>query len=489
MPYPGKDGQSFFRRNGSTGDSQTLTPKKIQQGLSHETSEWHNGRLANATSFLAGNLRQLVAITNLSPTTPELTEDTQSFKRTGIPQLASYFSTSDGKKLARAARYLDFNAAEERNEEDLAVALVHLFKEVPKLSAWCQRSALYSVKLLAASLQILEVVAVVEDRDGWAESLHVQRQKQNASVLNFMRSPDDDEALLQAIIGCYGGHARKVFDSESLLDRDEHMVTMEGDDGGVPMDNRDVEQVFTPPRKLFSGFPRRCLQEVDVTPSLVCLFGDSAEPRAAVRLRMHSEADTRRRPDVSSSQEKTLTLQGSRLPGRSSSFFEEDSPFADASLTKRLREKREPLQTAVIASQRKSFFDEDVDDAVGLSASQGSGPLAPPTTPSVPTWSLESYLTFVKSHDVATCAFNFESMTQEELQALVADIPVHIRDGIAYDFGAQDPPVIDDSLACAKAVSIFIRGTVELHELRAESFRSERHRWQVDEEWFQYGFL
>ena len=49
-------------------------------------------------------------------------------------QEASYFSTSDGKKLAQAALYLDFNASEERNEEDLAVALVHLFKEIPQIS-------------------------------------------------------------------------------------------------------------------------------------------------------------------------------------------------------------------------------------------------------------------------------------------------------------------------------------------------------------------
>ena len=171
----GMDSPSFV----GTGEPQTLTPKRIQQGLSHETSEWHNGRLANTTSFLASNLRQLVGITNLSPTAQELTED-QSFKRTGIPQLASHFPTSDGKKLAQAARYLDFNAGEERNEEDLAVALVHLFKEIPKLSSWCQRSALYSVKLLAASLQILEAVGVVDDREGWAESLHVQREKNTA---------------------------------------------------------------------------------------------------------------------------------------------------------------------------------------------------------------------------------------------------------------------------------------------------------------------
>ena len=90
-------GQSLFRRNGSTGDSQTLNPKRIQQGLSHETSGWHNGRLANATSFLAGNLRQLVGITNLSPTAQELMEDTQSFKRTRIPQLATRFSALGAK--------------------------------------------------------------------------------------------------------------------------------------------------------------------------------------------------------------------------------------------------------------------------------------------------------------------------------------------------------------------------------------------------------
>ena len=138
MPHPGRNGQSFFRRN--TSDSQTLTPQRIQQGLSHETSEWHNGRLANATSFLAGNLRQLVGITK-PVTQSSRPNGRQSSKRTGIPQLASYFSTSDGKKLAQVARYLDFNAGEERNEEDLAVALLHLFKEIPKLSSWCQRSA------------------------------------------------------------------------------------------------------------------------------------------------------------------------------------------------------------------------------------------------------------------------------------------------------------------------------------------------------------
>ena len=81
----------------------------------------------------------------------------------------------------------------------------------------CQRSALYSMKLLDASLQIWEAVAVVKDKEGWAESLHIQRQKHSPSVFNFVRFPDDDEALLQAIIGCLGGHARKTYDSESLL--------------------------------------------------------------------------------------------------------------------------------------------------------------------------------------------------------------------------------------------------------------------------------
>ena len=292
-----------------------------------------------------------------------------------------------------------------------------------------------------------------------------------------MRSPDDDEALLQAIIGCYGGLARKAFDSESLLDLDEHTITMEADDGCVPSNNPDVEQLFTPPRKLFNRSSTKCSRSR--REASTSLFGDSGEPRAAARLRTHSEGDPRRRLDVSSSQGKKLTLQGPRLPGRPSSFFEANSPRAEASQTQRLREKREPFQTA-IASQRQSFFEEDTDDEVGLAASQGSRLPAPPMTLSVP---------FVKSYDVVTCAFNFESMTSEGLQALVADIPLDVRGGIAHDLGTQDPPVIHDSPACSKAVSIFIKETVELHGLRAESFRSERHRWQVDEEWFEFGFL
>ena len=251
MPHPGKDGQSFFRRNGSTGDPQKLTAKRIQQGLAHETSDCHNRRLANVTSFLAGNLRQLVGITNLSPTAQERTEDTQSIRRKGIPQLAS-FSTSDGKKLAQAARFFDFNAGEERNEEDLAVALVHLFKVIPKLSSWCQRSELYSVELFAASLQIWEAVAVVDDREVWAESLHVQREKTQLIDIAFYEISRRRRSAVASTHRLLWG---------SLLDRDEHTITMAiltSNNCSLHHGNSSID-------------PVRRLQEVDVRPALVCL--------------------------------------------------------------------------------------------------------------------------------------------------------------------------------------------------------------------------
>ena len=45
------------------------------------------------------------------------------------------------------------------------------------------------------------------------------------------------------------------------------------------------------------------------------------------------------------------------------------------------------------------------------------------------------------------------------------------------------------ALACAKAVNIFIKVIVKLHELRAENFRSDKHHWQLDVKWFEFGFL
>ena len=76
-----------------------------------------------------------------------------------------------------------------------------------------------------ALLQILEIGC-----GHWANWAERHQINTTQSVLKFKISPEDD-----TITGFCAGHARKVFDPESLLDRNEHTMTMEGDEGVRPV--------------------------------------------------------------------------------------------------------------------------------------------------------------------------------------------------------------------------------------------------------------
>ena len=167
MPYPGKDGQSFFRRNGSTGDSQTLTPKRVQQDLSHETSTagWRRRR----ASWQATCRSWLVSQTCHA----QLKNERKTPSHSNGQESRNWPSTSPRSMEKNLHSTWTSMPAKSGTKKIWPLRWFICSKKFRNCPRGCRRSALYSVKFFAASLQILEAVAVVGEREGWVESLHV----------------------------------------------------------------------------------------------------------------------------------------------------------------------------------------------------------------------------------------------------------------------------------------------------------------------------
>ena len=352
----------------------------------------------------------------------------------------------------------DFTAAEDLNEEVLATAITHIFKELPKLPLLCQRAALYSIELLTSSLQTVEALATFSGRDQFAESLHAQMNKNGDDVLILMRIPHNDKAPLNTSIGCYPTHSRKTLSSSQCL-LDKMLMSL------LRMRSTTI-------------FRARTTQPMSIC-ALILVFGSSADPAwrfqgldaapfsvysvcrgTRSREQIHGECPTQRRA-IASAHLCNRIQNGHLSPGL------KQFPTVRLYLTKIRCPWHDRLYNRLgINESRYGLPLQDSVDHWETTACHNEGAHAPGArlVPSPRVGALESCRKFVKEHDIVTCGFTFDSISKDNLtEGTIHDL-LRLRHRCIRH--------VDDAAAHRDV----IRVTAKHHEARADRFRSGKHR-------------
>ena len=220
-PFPGPDGTAFVKRRGSKGDAESLGLKKIAGNLTYLTSEWLNGRLAHAGSFLGANVEELVKMMTLLGDIPQ----SPGGMKTGLSPIASALSGEEGAAVIRAAKTLNMQHEDSsRQPAELQRAIVKVFSFLKSVERPTQKLACMSAKLLAFSFSALEITAALSARDHWADQLHSQAELHNADIKAFVREPSSDSKLVKAIVASYldaFAHREKTHTQRGIFDDDD----------------------------------------------------------------------------------------------------------------------------------------------------------------------------------------------------------------------------------------------------------------------------
>ena len=225
-PFPGADGSSFIKRRGSKNDTESLSVKKIGGSLTNVNSEWFNGRLAHAGSFLGANVEEAAKM--LSLLGPEA--QGPGAMKTGLGALSSALTGPGSEEVTNAARLMNTSNEDlPRKPQDMQQAAVVVFRFLKENERPIQKLACMTAKLLAFSMSGLETLAALSSRDQWADALHEQTDLHNAAVKNFIREPKSDKHLVKAIAACYldfvterersGSGAGGLFDDDEDVSR------------------------------------------------------------------------------------------------------------------------------------------------------------------------------------------------------------------------------------------------------------------------------
>ena len=231
-------------------EMRTLHLEHIAQGLTHLNCERHNGRLCQ-------NLLELCKMMQMVPPEEYCDQHCESFKKTGLSTLSSYFRSDAGEKLVLTAEYLNFNVDHARDADGLSEAIICVFSELQSLQLLAQKMTLFSVKLHVAGSSLLETVATLSNREAWAESLHAQADSHSEQVRQFIRNPKDVQLLVDAIAQGYAQHLAQPLPSE---------------DGGSAVEDLGSSFTCDAHRSLFGGAARRSNAFFDAPRSL---FGGS----------------------------------------------------------------------------------------------------------------------------------------------------------------------------------------------------------------------
>ena len=220
-PFPAADGSSFIKRRGSKGDTDSLSVKKIAGSMTNVSSEWFNGRLAHAGSFLGANVEEAEKMFILLGSAAQ----GPGGAKTGLSALSKALTGDGAHEVMGAAKLLNTsNEGVARKPQDMQQAAIRMFRFLKENERPVQKLACMSAKLLSFSMSGLEALAALSARDQWSDALHEQSDLHNAAVKNFIRDPHSDKTLVKAIAACYADlttERERSVNGGSLFDDDE----------------------------------------------------------------------------------------------------------------------------------------------------------------------------------------------------------------------------------------------------------------------------
>ncbi len=196
-PYPGETGSAFVRRSGARNDMDVLDLPTMARRLTHMRCELAN-RAGRGVGFVCASIHRAGILSDAY--------EGEWFEKTGLEGVLSYFQSDDGRRLLESARHLDVGAKERPTEQTTTDALevVLGFLGSQQLVAEMKRVNLFCAHMYSFSANVLQGMALMTDRQHWAEELAMQSKAMPTAVKHFIGNCEDDDALVRALVACYG---------------------------------------------------------------------------------------------------------------------------------------------------------------------------------------------------------------------------------------------------------------------------------------------
>ena len=205
------DGRAFKRRRGSKSDWESLGLEHIAGGLTRESSEWYNGRLAHAGRALGANVIEAAKIADLLGDA----WNSISARDESLRAIWAALRGGEAAALVTAAKEMLGEECHERTHlADLQRAMVRVFVWLREAEDGIRKLAIISAKLVAFSLSGLEILAAMGCRASWAHEL---RHAGGEAMEDFRNDPTD-ERLVSAIVENYLYAGRQTQATESHVE-------------------------------------------------------------------------------------------------------------------------------------------------------------------------------------------------------------------------------------------------------------------------------
>ena len=161
-----------------------------------------------------------VSITHMQTYLRDTPMDALELADTGIPEIMQFLESEEGKRLKQDVRHLNDGRKAEHTPHTIREAMLEFysnFSDVDKLADACLRLAIFSKQLHMFAMAITKGMALTQNSKNWAAGLMRQLHDMPPQVLEFVRMPEDDNALLKATTACY---IEQVLGAERMDDTD-----------------------------------------------------------------------------------------------------------------------------------------------------------------------------------------------------------------------------------------------------------------------------
>jgi hypothetical protein len=278
--YPSEQGNSFMMRGGATRDGDLVDYRTMGARMSHMNSEAYNrvGKFLSMSSAAITEGAEWIEKYG----TPE------KLQKTGLPTILEFLSSDSGAAFIEAAKHLNDGRKEHRTTDSVEKAVISLFSiwgqpDVAELGNSCKRLQLFAKKVYDLAANMNEGFAAMHNRDRWAEELGIQASKMPRDVKGFLQDPEDDKALLQAVVACYTdqvlakkveGQRRQTLDEED--DEEEPLRKDRRRDSDSEMEPKSVKRKASEvSTSMFGKAAKRSSPAAKVDTTKASLFGSS----------------------------------------------------------------------------------------------------------------------------------------------------------------------------------------------------------------------
>ena len=244
-PFPGDVGQCFVRLGGASRDKDLVDIRQVAERLTHLNFEGMGraGRWLsmNAASHEQGALYVRKYCTGIQA---------PAFESTGIPKILEFLDSDVGQSLLNASRLLNESNNEERpvgKIREAVIALMRGYNQETDVGDAFGRLAIFSRQCYMLSMSFITGMGVMANRPRWANELQSQLPSMPQEVRAFVRAPEDDRALLEALVACYSD---QVLQSKQACRRAEMLSDGEDElpeDDGIPGQQapaNDIDDLF-----------------------------------------------------------------------------------------------------------------------------------------------------------------------------------------------------------------------------------------------------